>query len=285
MAPMNDVPPQIAPTTALTTAPEPLEVAREAVEQHRWSDAFDDFARADELGSLISGADLEAYALTAFFTARADIQMEIKERAFKAYQAEDQPVRAAFVALDVARNYGFAGKHSIAAVWTRRAERILGPEGDDYYAFGYLALVRSEAASATGDIDTALTLAEKAVEIGTRARDADLTAYALTNLGSLKIATGDTSDGFALMEEASMSAVNGELSPFTTGVTACRMIGACRDLTDYRAGERMDRGDREVLRPPGPVRLSGRLPDPSRRGRSRRRQVGQRRAGAGAGNH
>ena len=29
-------------------------------------------------------------------------------------------------------------------------------------------------------------------------------------------------------------AVNGELSPFASGVTACRMIGACRDLTDYR---------------------------------------------------
>ena len=36
------------------------------------------------------------------------------------------------------------------------------------------------------------------------------------------------------MEEASFAAVNGELSPFTSGVTACRMIGACRDLTDYR---------------------------------------------------
>ena len=60
------------------------------------------------------------------------------------------------------------------------------------------------------------------------------TPIALTNLGSLKIATGATSDGFALMEEASIAAVNGELSPFTSGVTACRMIGACRDLTDYR---------------------------------------------------
>jgi class 3 adenylate cyclase len=56
----------------------------------------------------------------------------------------------------------------------------------------------------------------------------------LTNLGALQIATGETSGGFALMEEASIAAVNGELSPFTSGVTACRMIGACRDLTDYR---------------------------------------------------
>ena len=31
-----------------------------------------------------------------------------------------------------------------------------------------------------------------------------------------------------------MAAVNGELSPTVTGVTYCRMISACRDLTDYR---------------------------------------------------
>ena len=54
------------------------------------------------------------------------------------------------------------------------------------------------------------------------------------NLGELKIASGSTSEGFALMEEASFAAVNGELTPFTSGVTACRMISACRDLTDYR---------------------------------------------------
>jgi class 3 adenylate cyclase len=237
--PMNDVPPPLtspAPSDALTAA-------REAARQHRWSEAFEDYARADAEGSL-SGADLEAYALTAWFVARPGLQMEIKERAFKVYEADDQAPRAAYVALDVARGYNMVGKPAIAAAWARRAERILGPEGDGY-AFGYLALARSEMASASGDIETALPLAEKAVEIGSRADDADLKAFALTNLGSLKIATGDTTDGFALMEEASIAAVNGELSPFTTGVTACRMIGACRDLTDYkRASEWIEATER-----------------------------------------
>ena len=36
------------------------------------------------------------------------------------------------------------------------------------------------------------------------------------------------------MEEATIAAVNGEVSPITTGVTCCAMIAACRDLTDYR---------------------------------------------------
>ena len=113
------------------------------------------------------------------------------------------------------------------------AEHLVGPDGDSY-VHGYLALVHSATARATGDLDAALAFAEQAIQIGSRASDADLKAYALSNLGSLKIAAGDTVDGFAMMEEASIAAVNGELSPFTTGVTACQMIGACRDLTDYR---------------------------------------------------
>ena len=85
-----------------------------------------------------------------------------------------------------------------------------------------------------GDVDAALAFAERATEIGNRNTDPDLKAFALSNLGALKIAAGATADGFALMEEASISAVSGELSPFTSGVTACRMISTCRDLTDYR---------------------------------------------------
>ena len=40
-----------------------------------------------------------------------------------------------------------------------------------------LALVRSQVAAGAGDIDRALALAERAIEIGTRAADADLKAH------------------------------------------------------------------------------------------------------------
>jgi class 3 adenylate cyclase len=129
--------------------------------------------------------------------------------------------------------YGFAGKPSIASAWTRRAEKLLDGQPESY-AHGYLALVQSAGASAAGNIDVALELAERAVQIANRSTDPDLEAAALSTLGTLKIATGATSDGFALMEEASIAAVNGELSPMATGITCCQMIAACRDLTDYR---------------------------------------------------
>jgi class 3 adenylate cyclase len=214
------------------TSTDPLPAGRAAFAGHAWRDAFDLFSRADRDSSL-SGADLESFSQAAFFAGQAPLGLELKERAFKAQLAEEDQVRAAFLALDIAHDYGMTGKISIASAWLRRGEKLLEGKPESY-AHAYLALDRSEAARSTGNIDEALAQAERAVQLATTARHPDLQAAALTNFGSLRIATGATSDGIAMMEEASVAAVNGELSPIATGVACCRMIAACRDLTDYR---------------------------------------------------
>ncbi|HSO28653.1 MAG TPA: adenylate/guanylate cyclase domain-containing protein, partial [Candidatus Sulfomarinibacteraceae bacterium] len=219
-----------SPTSAMPV--DPLQAGRDALARHAWPEAFERLSEADRAGRL-TGADLERLAEAAFFAAHADAELDIKERAFRAHLADGDQIRAAYLALDLAHHHYFAGKESIAAGWVRRAEKILGAEGDTY-AHGYLTLIRSELAGMSGDPDTALALAEQAIAIGERAADADLKAYAQMTLGELKLASGSTTEGFALMEEASFAAVNGELTPFTSGLTACRMISACRDLTDYR---------------------------------------------------
>lgn len=206
--------------------------AREALKRHAWNEAFELFSRADQEGDL-SGPDLESLAEAGWFTAHADLATDARERAFKAYVAEGDRIRAAYLALDLTREYRWRGKASISSAWMRRGERLL--EGaSESYPHGYVVLCRSEGAREAGDIDAAVELAEEAVRVGARVGDADLQATALTALGALRIALGETSDGFALMEEATIAAVNGELTPFVTGVTYCTMIAACRDLTDYR---------------------------------------------------
>jgi class 3 adenylate cyclase len=214
------------------TSADPLIAGRAANARHAWGDAFDLFSKADRDRPL-SGADLESFSQAAFFVGKAPLGIELKERAFKAHVGEEDQVRAAYLALDIAHDYGMTGKTSIASAWLRRGEKLLEgqPEG---YAHAYLALDLSEAARSAGNIDEALAQAEKAVQLATTSRDPDMQAAALTNFGSLRIATGATSDGIAMMEEASVAAVNGELSPIATGVACCRMIAACRDLTDYR---------------------------------------------------
>lgn len=213
-----------------------LRDAREALSRHEWEEAYELFSRADA-GGVLTGPDLEARGGAAWFTARADEAIELEERAHRTYVAAGDRVRAAYLALDLARQYTYKGKTSIARAWVSRGERLLQAEPESY-AHGYVELARSERAKAAGDIDAAMQRADDAIQIGMRAGDADLQALGLVTLGQLKIATGSTAEGLALMEEATVAAVNGELSPVTTGATYCQMISACRDLTDYqRASE------------------------------------------------
>jgi class 3 adenylate cyclase len=220
-----------------------VRAGRDALARHAWTDAFDLLSRAEEEHAL-AGADLEALAEAAFFAGRGDARIEIKERAYQAYLGEGDRPRAAYLALDVASEHLLRGHASIAAAWARRAEPLL-EDMEEGYAHGFLALIRSDMAKARGDLAAAEALAAEAVEIARRAAHPDLRATALTALGSLKVATGSASDGVALLEEAAVSAVSGELSPITAGITSCQMIAVCRDLTDYqRAQEWLEATDR-----------------------------------------
>jgi class 3 adenylate cyclase len=224
-------------------SPDLLRAGREALVRHAWTDAFELLSQADA-GRPLSGADLELLAEAAFFAAQGDARIEIKERAFKAYLDEGNPVRAAFHALDVAFEHMVRGRVSIASAWARRAEPLLDGVGETY-AHAYLALVQSDMAKARGDLPAAIQRAEEAVEIAKRTGHADLTAMALTTIGTLKVGSGSATDGIALLEEAAIAAISGELSPITAGMTSCQMIAACRDLTDYqRANEWLEATDR-----------------------------------------
>ncbi len=210
-----------------------LQAGRDALGRHEWNEAFDRFTEADAAGPL-SGEDLERLAQAAFFVARADLEREVKERAFKVYEAEGnrapgglhrprpgprlrvlgQPRDLDGLGAPCRADPRTGGRHlRRTATWpsSRASER--------------LSRATSMPRSASPSVPS---------PIGESAADADLKAFGLINMGSLKIANGETTDGIAMMEEASIAAVNGELSPFTTGVAACSMISACRDLTDYR---------------------------------------------------
>jgi len=209
-----------------------LHAARDALDAHRWKEAFDLLVRADG-ESPLEPEDLEALAEAAWFTARGDLAIEAKERAFKAYLDRGSRPQAAALAFDIGREHVMKRKFSIASAWARRGERILQDEPEGF-AHGYQALSQSSSAEAAGDVDRSTALAAMAVELGARFGDPDLQAWGLLQQGALLIRVGRTEEGFPLMEEATIAAVNGELSPMATGVAYCAMIAACRDTTDYQ---------------------------------------------------
>jgi len=218
------------------TASSPPSAGREALEAHRWQEAFDLLTQTDRERAL-GPDDLEALAQAAWFSAQPDLALEAKERAFKAQVDAGNKTRAAFLAFDIFRDYGIRRELSVASAWLNRGERLI--EGDqESYAHGYQALARSMVAQSMGEIDLGIELAARAVELGAKHGDHDLQAWGLVQQGSMLITAGRTEEGFRLLEEATVAAVNGELSPFTAGVAYCQMIAAARNTTDYRrAGE------------------------------------------------
>jgi class 3 adenylate cyclase len=209
-----------------------LAAAHDALEGHRWQEAFDLLTRADRDGGL-GPSDLEALAQAAWFTAQPDLAVEARERAFKAYLVSGNRSRAAKVAFELNREYDRKQKFSIASAWAARGEHVLEgePQGS---AYGYQALSKSLAAERISDVETAIKFAGKAVDIGAQFSDADIRAWGLLQQGQLLIAGGRNDEGFSLLEEATIAGVNGELNPFIAGVAYCSMIASCRDTTDYR---------------------------------------------------
>ncbi len=175
-----------APTERGT--PEALRAGREAFGRHAWREALDHFRQADAVTTL-DGADLESLAIAAFFSGHADLRVVYAERAFLAHQHAGDAIRAAYVALQIAAAYALRGKVSVTSAWTRRSERLLDGRTETY-AHGYLALMWSNVAKASGDITRALDFANEAVAIGDRTGDSDLRAFALTAQATLRIATG-----------------------------------------------------------------------------------------------
>lgn len=225
------------------TLEDPVEAAREALDRHSWQEAFDRFREADARKPL-SPQDLEAYGQAAWWHGSIHDVISARERAYRAYMDEGNETRAAYVALVLVRDHGNKLEPSIATGWLSRAERLLEgkPESVEH---GYLALTQADVARNEGDIDRAVDLASHAVDVGARFGDRDLQARALTNQGLALVARGEGKAGMALVDEATVAAVSGELSPLATGIVYCNTIGACSEVADYRrAGEWTEAAER-----------------------------------------
>jgi len=93
-------------------------------------------------------------------------------------------------------------------------------------------------AASMGDHEGALASARDALDIGTRFGDRDLMAFGLLIEGKTRVAMGQVKEGLALLDEATVAAVSGELDPYSSGIIYCVAIGSTAQLADYqRAGE------------------------------------------------
>lgn len=218
---------------AAASAEDSIRMGREALTRHAWSEAFDCLARADvECG--LSSEDLQRLAEAALWTGRMDDSCRFLERAYAGHVREGHPHRAAFVAVklaDISRNRRAS---SASMGWLKRAERLL--EGaEDTVEYGYLLQFKTPLEK---DVEAGMRLAQQTFDIARRSGDANLEALSIQDQGRALVLQGRVSEGMALLDEAIVAAVSGDLDPYTVASTYCSMISACERVADYRrAGE------------------------------------------------
>lgn len=221
------------------TVEDAVGAAREAFERHAWQEAFELLSEADQRAPL-GPAELEMLGQAAWWCGTLEDCISARERAYAGHVEAGNPRRAAFVALLLVRDHTNRLAGSVAQGWFRRAERLLADQSESV-EHGHLEYMRSRYFHSIGDLDEAVKRAARAVEMGATYGDADLQGLALVAQGMSEVARGNVTVGFDLIDEATVAAVGGELSPVVTGVVYCNTISTCSDVGDFRrAGEWTD---------------------------------------------
>ena len=209
-----------------------LSDGREAVRRHAWREAYQLLQAADQ-ASALEPDDLESLAEAAWWNGRANDCVGAWERAYTGHLEADRPGRAAMAAIQLAREQFGLNAAAVGNAWLNRAQRLLQdePVGVEH---GYLTRVMAGRAMGADDFDRALELARETFEIGTRFGDRDLMALGLHDQARALIRKGQVDEGMALLDEATVAAVSGELKPHYTAVIYCNQIGVCEEMADYR---------------------------------------------------
>jgi class 3 adenylate cyclase len=220
-----------------------LEAGREAARRHAWREAYDLLASADAEGRL-TAEDLANLGEAAWWTGRLEQALALRERAYTGYVEAGETTRAALVAGFLSIDHLNRMAMAVSAGWLARADRLLGAE-EESAAHGYLALARGITAYTVSDFETASAEFGRVHDLGVRHGDRSLESLGLVFRGTVMVWMGQVEEGLALLDEATASAVSGELAPLATGLIYCVTIHSCQALGDCRrAAEWTDEANR-----------------------------------------
>lgn len=214
-----------------------LERARHAASAGDWTDACERLLEADAAAPL-TPPDLALLGGVSYAAGRLDVTIDAWERAYQSSAQANDRVAAAGAAVRVAMHLLFdAALLAPVRGWLSRAERFLaGHEDNNTPAHAWLAAVRSYERMLSGDFAGAGEWARTAIDCGAHA-DAAAAALGRVALARSLILQADVAEGVALLNEAAMATVAGEIDPLSTGVIYCEVVCAFQALGQYDLAE------------------------------------------------
>jgi DNA-binding CsgD family transcriptional regulator len=133
---------------------------------------------------------------------------------------------------------GFALMHrgavAPASGWFARAERILDEQQLDCVVRGYLLVPAAIQRIVQGDPAGGDATFMQAADIARRFGDRDLASLACSGRGRALIRLGNLSEGVALLDEAMVAVIAGDVTPILAGDIYCIVLEACQETFDLR---------------------------------------------------
>ncbi|MFC0457738.1 LuxR C-terminal-related transcriptional regulator [Arthrobacter liuii] len=217
-----------------------IEDGRRFYAEQAWMAAHQAFERADR-DVPMPASDILVWAFSAFLVGHEQRSLELLTRAFRGFLEAGDAASAARAAFWLAFAHEAHGDPARAEAWGRRLATIVEDAGLDperalvYSGLGHVALSSSEPAQ----IERALELSRRAIEIARSAGDTDTAVLSGLSAGWALLRLGRRTAGLAELDEA-MAMVNcGDVpTPLVNGVAYCSVISASlRTLDVARARE------------------------------------------------
>jgi DNA-binding CsgD family transcriptional regulator len=207
--------------------------ARKAFDEQRWAAAQRLFDDADRETAL-EPEDLERFASAAYLMGREDESERVWERAHRAFYERGDREGAARSACWLAVGLQLRGAIAPASGWFARAQHILDEGQIDCVVRGYLLLPPAIQCIVRGDPAAGDALFSQAADIARRYGDRDLACKAAQGRGRALIRLGRVAEGVALLDEAMVAVIAGDVSPLLAGDAYCTVLEGCQEIFDLR---------------------------------------------------
>jgi class 3 adenylate cyclase len=209
--------------------------ARDAVDRESWDEAYALLRQANQERAL-EDEDLVKLADAAYLSGHYGMFRRVWERIHRVRLQKGDTLGAAEAGVHLCFALFESSLQAPLRAWLDRTERLL--EGmEETAVHGALSMVRSYAAVSAGQIDEALPLARRAVEIATRHEDIPTVTLARMAEARALIHSGHPREGLALIDEVVVRATGGDLDPVNTALVYCLAICVWQGVSDYERAE------------------------------------------------
>jgi DNA-binding CsgD family transcriptional regulator/tetratricopeptide (TPR) repeat protein len=210
-----------------------VQSGRDSFRQAAWEQSYR-LLEAVDRDTPLQAEDLERLATAAYLIGRDDESEAAWARAHQEFLDRGDREGAARSAFWLAFGLQQRGAIAPASGWIVRAERLLDEPRLECVVRGYLLIPAAVRSVMQGDPAAAHAMFSQAAEIARRFADRDLAALACHGRGRALIRLARIGDGVALLDEAMVAVVAGDVSPVLAGDIYCSVLEACHETFDLR---------------------------------------------------